>query len=215
MSADLNLIANQANSPLMNYRESAEATPRRLRHRFSGLPRPRRESASFEGGTILLKNYNSTFDRRVPLSATPVSLNESARLTNPPGWSSALVKSANELGGDVIKIIGENGLRRFEQFKKYGEGWEFGTGKPLSSHSVESFKRFCERFSEPVPNEPSLFLTREGNLQLGWEDREANKIEFEFFPDKIEYYIEALDDEGAVDLTDISQLFDKLKSIIE
>lgn len=215
MNTELNLIANQANSPLINYQEGAEAAPKTLRHRFSGKPLPRRESASAEGGTIILGAYNSTFNRRVPSNVNDVRLDKSARLANPPGWSNALVESASELGGDVIKMIGGNGLRRFEQFKEYGEGWEFGTGKPLSPYSLASFKQFCKQFSEPVPNEPSLFLTREGNLQLGWEDGEANKIELEFFPDKIEYYIEALDDEGAVDLTEVSQLFDKLKSIIE
>jgi len=32
---------------------------------------------------------------------------------------------------------------------------------------------------------------------------------------KIEYYIEALDDEGEVELTHISQLVDTLKSVVE
>lgn len=125
------------------------------------------------------------------------------------------VNYVDELNEDTVKVIGENGLQRFEQFKKYSEGWDFGIGKPLSSHSVASFKLFCKHLSEPIPDEPSLFLTREGNLQLGWEDKEGNKIEIEFFPDKIEYYIEALDDEGEVDLTHISQLVDTLKSVVE
>lgn len=125
------------------------------------------------------------------------------------------VNYVDELNEDTVKIIGENGLQRFEQFKKYSEGWDFGIGKPLSFHSVASFKLFCKHLSEPIPDEPSLFLTREGNLQLGWEDKEGNKIEIEFFPNKIEYYIEALDDEGEVDLTHISQLVDTLKSVVE
>jgi len=222
MNTDLNLITNQANSPLIPFQERAresEIALRRLRHRFSGQLQPRREHAPLPDGTIILGNYDSMSDRRVQPVSITLGLNESAKLNNPSDWSSfetdSLINSPPELGTNVTKIIGATGLQRFEQFKKYGEGWEFGIGKPLSSGSIASFKLFCEQFSEPIPNEPSLFLTREGNLQLGWEDKEANKIEFEFFPDKIEYYIEALDDEGVVEIKDVSQLFDKLKPVIE
>lgn len=211
MNTDLNLIANQANSPLIPFQEGTrepETATRRIRHRFSGRLRPRRESASLS--VIIPENYGSTSNRRLPPDTTTLNFLDWFSLE-----TNSLINSPNELGTNAIKIIGGNGLRRFEQFKEYDEGWEFGTGKPLSSDSIASFNLFCEQFSEPIPNEPSLFLTREGNLQLGWEDKEANKIEFEFFPDKIEYYIEALDDEGVVELKDISQLFDKLKPVVE
>jgi hypothetical protein len=205
MSADLNLIANQANSLLIPFQErarEAETVPRRPRHRFAGRLRQRHESASLASGIVILRNDGSTSNRRILSNAPSVRLDESSSLTNPSDWSSLkiepLAKSVDELGEDIIKIIGENGIQRFEQFKKLTEGWEFGTEKPLSAHSIASFKLFSEQFSEPLPNEPSLFLTREGNLQLGWEDNDGNKIELEFFADKIEYYIEARDDEGEV-----------------
>ena len=215
MNTDLNLIANQVNSPLIPFQEGMRdggVVPGRARSHFAGRLRPRREI-----------EYGSISNRRVQSPTIPINLNESANPINPSDWLLLETKPVDELSEDIIKIIGENGLQRFEQFKKYSEGWDFGIGKPLSSHSVASFKLFCKRLSEPIPvdsinspqDEPSLFLTREGNLQLGWEDKEGNKIEIEFFPNKIEYYIEALDDEGEVDLTHIYQLVDKLKLVVE
>lgn len=41
-------------------------------------------------------------------------------------------------------------------------------------------------------------MTGDGNLSISWEDREGKIIELEFFPDKIEYYIEIEEDEGVI-----------------
>jgi len=60
-----------------------------------------------------------------------------------------------------------------------------------------------------------LFLTHQGNLQLGWEDVSRNVVELEFFPDRIEYYIELLNEEGSVGLQDQSQLVEKIRSTVE
>lgn len=222
MNTDLNLIASQANSPLTPFQEGvrkAITTHGRIRQRFGRQVRPRRERVSLSGGTMVLRNLGSVSDRHALQNSPSIGLYITSTLTNPSDWSLLKiehnVESTYELSDGIKKIIGENGLQRFEQFKRYDKGWEFGTAKPLSSQSIESFKLFSEQFSEPVPKEPSLFLTREGNLQLGWEDRDGNKIEIEFFPSKIEYYIEALDDEGEVALTDISKVFDKLKLVVE
>ena len=195
MNTDWNLIANQVNSPL----------PGRLRPLF--------ESAS---SATVLPTYDSIANRRAQSPTIPIRSNEPANLTIQSNWPLPEIKPVDELNEDIIKTIGENGLQRFEQFKKYNEGWDLGgIGKPLSSHSVATFKLFCKQLTGTLPDEPSLFLTHEGNLQLGWEDKEGNKIEIEFFPNKIEYYIEVLDDEGEVDLTHISQLIDTLKSVVE
>lgn len=199
MNPDLNRIAYQSNSPLIPSQEGTrggETVHREARRsRFADRLRPRHEATL--PPDIIIK------------------LNKSGNPTDPSDWLLIEAKSVDEPDEDIVKIIGENGIQRFEQFKKYSEGWDFGIGKSLSSYSVGSFKLFCKRLSEPILDEPSLFLTREGNLQLGWEDKGGNKIEIEFFPNKIEYYIEALDDEGEVDLTHIFQLVDKLKSVVE
>ncbi|OGP74106.1 MAG: hypothetical protein A2Y80_01900 [Deltaproteobacteria bacterium RBG_13_58_19] len=53
---------------------------------------------------------------------------------------------------------------------------------------METFINLYPKFKEV---EPSIFLTREGNLQLIWEDKDNKTIEIEFFPDRIEYYLES------------------------
>jgi len=57
-------------------------------------------------------------------------------------------------------ILGENGVKRFEQFKLYKEGWDQGKGKTLSLHSVATMETLLNRLGS-LPCEPSLFFTRE------------------------------------------------------
>lgn len=118
------------------------------------------------------------------------------------------------LSEDSKRILGENGLRRFEEFKHYHFGWDSGNGKPLSSRSVAVFQSFLKQWPELAECEPSLFLTHQGNLQLGWKDAHDNVVELEFFPDKIEFYLEYLSEEGSVQLDAQKQLVDKVRSII-
>jgi len=62
--------------------------------------------------------------------------------------------------------------------------------------------------------QPSLFFTLEGNLELGWEDRNGQAIEIEFYPDKIEYFIESLNEESSVALADIFRLTEKIIKLL-
>jgi len=112
------------------------------------------------------------------------------------------------------RIIGENGLYRFEEFKRYPRGWDGGHGKPLSHRSITSLETFLRQLPELAIRQPSLFLTHQGNLQLGWEDKLGNVVELEFFPDKVEYYLESLNEEGMVDLKGLHLLVDKVGSTI-
>jgi hypothetical protein len=110
-----------------------------------------------------------------------------------------------------------NGLKRFQEFKKYQKGWDFGIGEPLSHQSVAIFDTFLNLFPYFFGKEPSIFLTRAGNLQLAWEDYENRDIEIEFYPNKIEYYIEIEDLEGEIEISkesiiaNLEQLIKKLK----
>ena len=121
---------------------------------------------------------------------------------------------AGVLSESSKRIIGENGLRRFEEFKRYHSGWDYGRGKPLSPRSVTVLNSFLEQLPELAAREPSLFLTHQGNLSLGWEDEHGNVVELEFFPNKVEYYIESLNEEGWVGLEALRQLIDKVKPTI-
>jgi hypothetical protein len=114
--------------------------------------------------------------------------------------------------GDASKIvIGEHGLRRYEEFRRYHSGWDFGRGAPLSQRSVAAFESFVSQLPDLVRWEPSLFLTHQGNLQLGWENSDGSAAELEFFPDKIEYYLESLSEEGSVDLSSQQELIEKIR----
>lgn|GEM_PF-6964302 len=120
----------------------------------------------------------------------------------------------SELSENSKHIVGENGARRFEEFKQYRPGWDHGRGNPLSPRSITTLESFLRQLPELATLEPSLFLTHEGNLQLGWEDVQGNAIEIEFFPDKVEYYIESINEEGAVDLEALHQLIAKVSPTI-
>ena len=78
------------------------------------------------------------------------------------------------LGENSKHIVGENGVRRFEEFRQYHAGWDGGRGRPLAPRSVTTLELFLRQLPELAALEPSLFLTHEGNLQLGWEDRQGN-----------------------------------------
>ena len=119
------------------------------------------------------------------------------------------------LSREAIAIIGENGKRRFEEFRKYPNGWYGGKGKKISKWSVLNFERFVKEIPELKLFRPSLFLTLEGNLSLGWEDKSGQSIEIEFYPDKIEYFIETLDEESSIYLANIFGLTEKIRTIMK
>jgi hypothetical protein len=53
-------------------------------------------------------------------------------------------------------------------------------------------------------------LSEKGNLELVWRSEKNETTSLEFYPDHIEYYIETLDKEGAVAITDIPTLVQTL-----
>jgi hypothetical protein len=114
-----------------------------------------------------------------------------------------------ELSDFAKKVLGVYEVSRFEEFKQYPEGWDFGIGKSLSSESVKCMELFLRKYAD-FSEEPALFFTRNGNLQLGWSDETGQDIELEFFPDRIEYYIESISEEGSIHLDNIEELIKKL-----
>jgi len=117
-----------------------------------------------------------------------------------------------KLSKKAISVLGTNGLRRFETFRNYEKGWDGKFSFPLSNRSIAVMEYFINQFFD-FKKEPSLFLTGNGNLQLGWENLLGQKVELEFFPDKIEYYVEAVEEEGQVDINEgnVSWLISVLK----
>lgn len=119
------------------------------------------------------------------------------------------------LSREAIAVIGENGKRRFEEFRNYPTGWYGGKGKKISKWSVLNFERFVKEIPELKHACPSLFFTLEGNLSLGWEDKNRQSIEVEFYPGKAEYFIESLNEESEVKLSNIFELTEKLRKLLK
>ncbi|MFN0139364.1 MAG: hypothetical protein ACKVQW_04665 [Pyrinomonadaceae bacterium] len=111
-------------------------------------------------------------------------------------------------------IIGSNARHRIDEFSRYPFGWYGGKGKKLSKWSVANFDTFVKCLPELKRVNPSVFLTLEGNLALGWEDRNGKKCEIEFFPDKVEYFIEVSNEELSVGLIKIFDLADRFRGLL-
>lgn len=122
-----------------------------------------------------------------------------------------LLLSTDALSQRANKVLGKSGAKRFEEFKEYQTGWDSGAGRALSLRSVAVMESFLNQAQLDI-REPSLFFTRAGNLQLGWEGADGSPIELEFYPNKIEYYIGQLSIEGEVFPNDhgITELTNKL-----
>ncbi|MFZ2448108.1 MAG: hypothetical protein WAW37_17255 [Syntrophobacteraceae bacterium] len=111
-----------------------------------------------------------------------------------------ILKRMDSFGPHAVLILGSNATDRLEEFKNYDHGWDSGKGEPLSQISIAFVDTFANKYSELRNRVPSLFLTREGNLQLSWEDEDGQPVEVEFFPDRLEYYVGRTEEEGAINI---------------
>jgi hypothetical protein len=134
-------------------------------------------------------------------SLTHSLLNLSQREFNAP--------SRLQLSPNAITALGEHNAERFAKLSTLKDGWHFGQGNALQSASLRAMELFLAQYNS-FPERCSLFLSEEGNLELVWRSEENATISLEFYPDRIEYYIETLDKEGKVSLSDISTLVQTL-----
>ena len=88
----------------------------------------------------------------------------------------------------LISKIGENAAERFSNMTEYHDNWGGNNEKCLSPYSVRTMCMFLDAVDK-FDTVPSIFLTNEGTLQLGWEDADGNEIEIDFLPDLIYYYV--------------------------
>jgi hypothetical protein len=120
---------------------------------------------------------------------------------------------ASLLSKKSLATLGQHGVRRYEEFWSYPDGWDFGEGKALSTTSIElmdAFLRDCDGFQ----GTPSVFLTRAGNLMLGWEDAQGEPIELEFGPGEgFLLYLSASDEERAYSLEQMPELLESLSHV--
>jgi len=138
-------------------------------------------------------------------------LSHSPAKTSRPGFPRPVIGALSE---NSKRIIGEHGVQRFEEFKRYHDGWDYGRGRALSPRSVAAFESFLRRVPELAAVEPSLFLTAEGNLQLGWEDEQGRVVEVDFLPNRIDYFIESSQEEGSSRLDALPQLIERIRPTI-
>jgi len=110
-------------------------------------------------------------------------------------------RAASGLSAHARAVLGQNASTRFDEFRQYREGWDFGRGRPLSSGSVAALELFLEAYSS-FPTRPGLFMTTGGNLELTWENHAGQHVEVEFWPDRFQYAIAAdgADQEGELEL---------------
>lgn len=92
---------------------------------------------------------------------------------------------------------------RIDIFKRYKKNWDSGVGEPLSDGSITLFKMFLDTGIE-LEN-PSIFLTRSGNLELQIEG-----VVIEFFHNKIEYCFTDTGEEGEFSINDLNILIKRL-----
>ena len=108
----------------------------------------------------------------------------------------------------IYEVLGSHGVSRLDEFRHYCQGWDNGKGTALSPASEKRFTTFLRKFASELGKvRPSVFLTREGNLQLGWEDKSSKAVEVEFLPDHIEVFIESSNEEGTLRIEDAKKLF--------
>lgn len=119
------------------------------------------------------------------------------------------------LSDETLTVLGENGLRRIEEFRRYPQGWYGGKGDRLSTHSISIFDNFIKRIPELRLFAPSVFLSLSGFLSIGFEDKTGKQIEIEFFPDRIEYFAESLYEESSVGISKSFELADKIRHLLK
>jgi hypothetical protein len=108
----------------------------------------------------------------------------------------------------MYELLGAHGVSRLSEFRHYRQGWDNGKGTSLSPDSEKQFATFVQKFAGELGKvRPSVFLTREGNLQLGWEDTRGKAVEVEFFPSHLDVFIESANEETTLRIEDANKLF--------
>lgn len=113
----------------------------------------------------------------------------------------------NRIGVDIITSrLGHYNRQRIEVFTNYEDGWD-GSGHKLKVGSIATLEKFLGIPALHFHTEPSVFLTRNGNVQIAWEDKDLKEIEIEFFDKNLlEYYREKDGSEGVLNLDRIEDL---------
>lgn len=111
--------------------------------------------------------------------------------------------------------IGSRGVDRLLGFKSLAPGWD---GEDSHALSLQSLQRFSEFFSASQLTSlgVAVFMSHAGNVVINWHDGKGRLIEIEFFPKKIEYFVEssALDDSVLISEDGMSRVYEIIRDYI-
>lgn len=145
-----------------------------------------------------------------PTYRLPEELRESAGVTN-----IHLVDTDDlTVEQSLLDKLGPRGWGRIQHFRNhYNQLWGERRGEPLSPRAMDGLNRFVQAATFPVSNQPSVFLTDQGTLELCWEDAQGAARQVEFKADGVDYYIAATGEEATVGLDQLPFVVAKLTAL--
>lgn len=97
---------------------------------------------------------------------------------------------------NLYEKLGNTCWGRFWFFHKHCSiKWGYN-GTSISALSQISFLRFLDKIEINSRIKPYIFLTESGHIEVVLEKKKKDSLHLEFFPDKVEYYMELDDEEG-------------------
>jgi len=113
----------------------------------------------------------------------------------------------------LLAKLGARGWGRIHYFRNhYNQPWGERRGDPLSPRALDGLTRFVTAATFPAGNQPSIFLTDHGSLELVWEDARGTARQAEFKADGIEYFVAATGEEATVGFDRMAEVIAKLTS---
>lgn len=103
----------------------------------------------------------------------------------------------------IKELLGTHGVGRISEFLEYPDGWDDGGGDELNAESIETLELFIQHCVDDraFPETPSVFLTRDGMLELQWEE-DGGINELTCFPSYITVHHGAFDKWNSLDRDD-------------
>jgi len=123
----------------------------------------------------------------------------------------AIPAKATGLSLAASDALGAHGADRLASFAALEDGWA-GDGRAMRFESLSALNAFFSEGPE-FPSVPSVFLLKDGSLQVVGESASGGAVEIDFRSDGIYYYSESTDAEGLVEPT--SAGYQRLASVIK
>ena len=111
--------------------------------------------------------------------------------------------------------IGWSGVTRLTGFRRLAPGWDGGDSRTLDVHSLKRLSEFFSRF-QLQSRDIAIFMSHAGNVVINWHDLRGGLVEIEFFPSRMEYFVETsnLDDSTSLEEDGMSRVYDIVKEYL-